>query len=393
MLESYYPVVGGMEAQGRTLALALKKQGVQPFIITRKTGAELKCDEEVDGIPVHRCGPSGAGSRNRWFFLFTSIPALIRFRHRYDVLLVSGFRVLGISAVLIGKLFGKTTVLKAECMGEMNGAFFTGGLNLLRLKQGFLGMRLFLAIRNRWLKLGDAFVSMYSEMTEEFLACGVKASAIYTIPNAVDPVGFAPPSAETKQALFLELGLSGARRYMVYTGRLVSYKGVMRLLRVWDAIRKNHPDVVLLMIGAGGVDVFNCEEEARQYAAAHEMGEQVVFTGAVRNVDAWLKACDLFILPTENDAFPVCILEAMSTALAIIATPTGALKDVIRDGETGRIIPVGCDESLRAAMDELLNNAGERRRLGEAARKDVLAHYTPDAVVSRYMELFRAVGK
>ncbi len=393
MLESYFPVVGGMEAQGRTLALELKRQGVAPLIITRRTSPDLLREDEVDGIPVYRCGPSGGSSRNRWLFMLTCIPSLIRLRGQYDVLLVSGFRVLGIPAVLIGKLFDKKTVLKAECMGEMNGAFFTGGLDLMKMKRGSLLMRVFLVLRNRWLKQGDAFVSMYAEMTGEFRACGVEEARIHCIPNAVDPERFVPPAEALKQVIVKELDLPADRRFMVYTGRLVSYKGVLRLLRVWDEIRNRYPDVVLLLIGAGGVDVFNCEDESRRYVAEKGMDDQVIFTGPVRNVDAWLKACDLFILPTENDAFPICILEAMSSALAIISTPTGALKDVIQDGITGRIIPAGSDEALRDAMKELLGDPALCRRLGDAARRAVLEHYTPDAVVARYMELFRAISE
>jgi len=388
LLESYYPVVGGMEAQGRTLALALKREGASPFVITRRTSPDLKRTDEVDGIPVFRCGPSGRSSRNRWFFMLTCIPALVRQRWRYDVLLVSGFRVLGISALLIGKLLGKKTILKAECMGEMDGAFFFGGLDRAGLGRRSVGMRLFLAARNRWLKKAAAFVSMYSEMTEEFLSCGVTKERIRCIPNAVDTDRFAPVDAAKRERLCGELGVPVERRYMVYTGRLVSYKGVMRLLRVWDGLRREYPEVTLLLIGEGGVDVFNCEEEARRFVAEREMEEQVFFTGAVRCVDAWLKVCDLFILPTENDAFPICILEAMSASLAIITTPTGALKDVIQNDVTGRIIPAGQDEALRDAMAALLDDESLRRRLGEAARAVVLEKYTPEAVAAQYLDMF-----
>ncbi|MDD4734474.1 MAG: glycosyltransferase family 4 protein [Kiritimatiellae bacterium] len=389
LLESYYPVVGGMEAQGRTLALALKCRDAAPFVITRRTSPDLRRGDEVDGIPVYRCGPTGRSSRNRWFFMLTCIPMLIRQRRRYDVLLVSGFRVLGISALLIGKLLGKKTILKAECMGEMNGAFFFGGLDRTGLGRHSVGMRLFVAVRNRWLKTADAFVSMYSEMTEEFLSCGVPEARIRCIPNAVNPDRFAPVEGAVRHRLCEELGLSPERRYVVYTGRLVSYKGVMRLLRVWNGLRRNYSEVTLLLIGEGGVDVFNCEAEARCYVTDQQMESQVVFTGAVRCVDAWLKVCDLFILPTENDAFPICILEAMSASLGIITTPTGALKDVIRDGVTGRIIPAGQDEALRDAMVSLLGDEPVRRRLGEAARAAVLEKYTPEAVAAQYLSVFR----
>jgi len=387
LLESYYPVVGGMESQGRTLVSELRRQGAEVIVITRQTSPDLPRRDRIDESLVIRCGPSGRSSRNRWLLMVTCIKALFVHRRAYDVILVSGFRVLGISAVLIGRSCGKKVLLKAECMGEMSGAFFAGGLRQYRLGAASWPMRLFIRIRNAWLRRADRFISMYSEMTGEFIEYGVSAARIECIPNAVDPARYAPVNKEARLPMLEKLGLPRDRRFIVYTGRLVSYKGVLRLLRVWQEIRAQFPDCVLIMVGEGGVDVFNCEAEARAFAAEQGMQDQVVFTGAVRNVDEYLKVAGLFVLPTENDAFPVCILEAMAAALPVLATPVGALKDVIADRVTGRIIEAGSDGALREALQEMLASPDALAQIGATARREVLEKYTPPAVARRYLEL------
>ena len=387
LLESYYPVLGGMETQGRTLVSGLHAAGAEVVVVTRKTSPELVACEQLDGVSVYRCGPTGRSSRNRWLFMLSCVPRLIRLHKHYDVLLVSGFRVLGITGLLVGKLFRKSVWLKAECIGEMSGDFFTGGLEGMKLKRGFVLFRTFLCLRNHWLRKADRFISMYSEMDREFKDFGVPADKITTIANAVDVEKYAPGSPEERIMLRTRLGLPSDKILFIYTGRIVSYKGIPLMLDVWNGLRKRYADSALVIVGEGGVDVYNCERSARQFVERHGMAGQVIFTGPVTNVDEYMKGCDIFLLPTQNDAFPLCIIEAMASALPIITTPVGALKDVIHDQQNGLIVAPGDKEALQSAMIRLLEDDVLRKRLGQAAMEDAKKHYTQTAIVNEYLQL------
>ena len=72
--------------------------------------------------------PTGTGQLKKWGLLFSSLPKLIQLRHQYDLIFVSGYRIIGLTAVLAGKLFHKPVVLKADSQGEMSGDFFESGL-------------------------------------------------------------------------------------------------------------------------------------------------------------------------------------------------------------------------------------------------------------------------
>ena len=391
LLESYYPVVGGMETQAKNLCSVLKKKGVRQIIVTRRSSPDLAKSELVDGIAVYRAGPTGRSSRYRWLFMLTSMPLLIRKRREYDIIFVSGFRVLGISAVIVAKLLGKRTVFKADCAGELSGAFFAGGLEGMKLKRGNRLVKTFIWLRNRILLKADCFVTMYSEMTEELQEYGVDKNKITLIPNTVDVTRYNVSSAEMRRQLRQKLKLPQQHRIAIYTGRIVSYKGVPLLLKVWKELLRERTDITLVICGAGGVDIYACEEEVRDFVRENDMGGNVVFAGSVSNVDEYLKASDIYVLPTENDAFPLCILEAMACGLPIVTTTVGALKDIIKHTRNGLVMAPANQKQLYDELKKLLENSELCEKLGHQARQDVLENYTLDIVAEKYIDLYSKI--
>ncbi len=391
LLESYVPVVGGMETQALNMVSSLRDLGVKQLVVTRRSDPGLSREEMIDGVPVYRVGPTGKSSRYRWLFMLTCIPKMIRLRREYDVIFVPGFRVLGIAAVLLAKLLRKKCVFKAECIGELSGEFFTGGLESVKLKRSQGLVKWGIGLRNKLLVKADAFISMYSEMSTELLEHGVDPGKMEVIPQSVHVERYTPATAEEKAALRETLGLPVDHKIAVYTGRIVSYKGVPVLLRVWQELRQTHPDVTLVICGSGGVDIYACEEEMHQFVADNDLGDVVRFAGAVTNVDEYLKASDLFVLPTENDAFPLCLLEAMACALPIVTTPVGGLKDVIQNDRNGLVMTPGSEVELKACLVKILDDDEWGRRLGAAAYADAQAKYTRQSVGKRYVALLTRV--
>ena len=198
---------------------------------------------------------------------------------------------------------------------------------------------------------------------------------IHLIPNGVDTTRFAPVNAEQKSFLREKLNLPQAAIIAIYTGRLVSYKGLPLLLKVWKEIRCRHKNVLLLLAGTGGLDIHNCEAELRDYVKSAGLERDVFFLGSVQNVPEYLQAADLFVFPTENDAFPSSIVEAMACALPIVTTPVGAIKTIVSHQETGLLVQPGNFEQLFEALDVMLSDKalapGWDRRVVRSFRSDI----------------------
>jgi glycosyltransferase involved in cell wall biosynthesis len=234
-------------------------------------------------------------------------------------------------------------------------------------------------------------VAVSTAIRRELTDQGVDPGAIESIPNGVDTDRFAPAGtaekAEMRRALQIEPGALVA----AFTGRLVSYKGLPLLLRVWDDLCREHPDALLLLVGEGGLDMHACEDELRRCVEERGVGARVRFTGAVTNVESHLKAADLFVFPTENEAFGLALVEAMACGLPSVSTKVGGLVDIVEPDVDGLAIDAGDASQLGRALDRLLRDAVLRERLGRAAAAKARAQFGADVVTARYAELFETL--
>jgi glycosyltransferase involved in cell wall biosynthesis len=391
LTETYYPVVGGGETQARLLAEELSARGCQVSILTRRSDASFPACERFGDVNVHRVGPSGRGQLKKWKLALTTVPALLRARHTYDLLFVSGFRILGLPAVCVARLLGKRVVLKADSQGEMSGSFFGPGLAKFGLTTSSIPFRAFLRLRNAVLKRADALVAITAEGERELFEAGVAAWRVRRMPNGVDIRRFGPASDVERSALRRCLQLPATGPVAIYTGRLVSYKGLPLLLTAWRSVVAQDPSAVLLIVGEGGLDIHNCEQELRQRVHKEGLERNVVFTGSVPDVERYLRASDVFAYPTENDAFPSSLVEAMACGLAVVTTPVGAIPEILADGVNGILVEQGDPATFRDALTRVLRDPVLARRLGEAARNTVLANYAAPRLADRYAELFRSL--
>jgi glycosyltransferase involved in cell wall biosynthesis len=251
--------------------------------------------------------------------------------------------------------------------------------------------RIFLRLRNAVLRGADAFVAISPDISTELTDAGVQPERIHPIPNGVDTSRFVPADSSAKEALRRELGLQDASGVVVYTGRLVSYKGLPILLRVWPAILREYPTARLLLVGGGGLDIHDCEQDLKDCVRAKGLEHSVVFTGNVPNVPDYLRAADVFAFPTENEAFGSSLVEAMCCGLAVVTTPVGAISTIVEDGQNGLVIQPGAADELERALKRVLGDRALAARLGSAAHRCAVQRYSAEDVTRRYLELFQDV--
>ena len=391
--ETYYPVVGGGETQAQLLAEGLIASGHSVIVITRRSEKTLKKQERLGAVTVYRIAPAGSGQLMKWGLLFSSFPLLIRLRKQYDLIFVSGFRIIGISAVLASSFLRKSCILKADSQGEMSGEFFTDGLLKLGFSPAWMPFRLFLGLRNKILRKADAFSAISSDIAVELSLSSIPPNKIHMIPNSVDTARFFSVTFEQKTRLRKKLGIPQNAIAVIYTGRLVSYKGLPTLLKAWRKIGEKHNDVHLYLVGTGGLDIHNCEAEIRDYVKTNHMESCVHFAGSVQNVPEYLQSSDIFAFPSENDAFPSSLIEAMACALPVITTSVGAIKTFISNEQNGMIVQPGDDHHLYHALDQIISDPVLANRLGKAGLDTVQTAYRSEVVTEKYLSLFHQTKK
>jgi glycosyltransferase involved in cell wall biosynthesis len=388
--ETYYPVVGGGEKQARELAEGLMDRGFRIMVLTRRSNATFKKIEDVGPVTVYRLPPVGRWHFKKWGLMITGLLLLIRLRRQYDLIFVSGFRVIGISAVMISRLLGKACILKADSPGEMSGKFFAGGLAKLRLNPSSFIFRIWLSIRNRIIRRANRFVAISSDMHKELVSHGVNPKMIKLIPNSTDINIFCPVTRARKHELRRKFGISRETTVVTFTGRLVSYKGLPLLLRVWKEIASIHDNVKLLIVGSGGLDIHNCEYQLKRFVKNNNLQESVRFVGEVLNVHEYLQASDIFVFPTENEGLPLSLIEAMACGLPVISTFVGGIKDILQHQKNGILIKPRDFKQLYDALECIINDFSFADNLGQAGLKTVRENYSKDIIIQKYIKLFES---
>jgi glycosyltransferase involved in cell wall biosynthesis len=174
----------------------------------------------------------------------------------------------------------------------------------------------------------------------------------------------------------------------LFFGRLGRGKGVYDLLAAARELKARHPGLQLALGGDGEVD------QARAAAAEQGIGANTQFLGWVRGAQKTqaLERAMIYTLPSYNEGMPMSILEAMAYGLPVLATPVGGIPEVISDGVEGYLVAPGDVPALAQRWHELLADPALARRMGEAARVKVAAHFSTEAVLPQLGALYQSLG-
>jgi glycosyltransferase involved in cell wall biosynthesis len=108
---------------------------------------------------------------------------------------------------------------------------------------------------------------------------------------------------------------------------------------------------------------------------------------------ALYQRCDVFCLPTRGDCLPMVLSEAGATGLPLVSTDVGAIGEIVRDGESGRLVPVDDADRLTAVLTELVEDAALRRRLGDGAAALVGREFDAERNAQRLLDLLVDVAR
>ncbi len=364
IIQRYLPLLGGMERQTHAQALRLVQHGFEVHIITRRH-AGLPAFECMDGVVVHRVpvfGPKVTASLSYTFHTLRLLPHLQPdLVHAHELLSEATI------GILAERLWGWPLLFTPHRGGSIG--------DVQRLHQKFLGTRRMAAIAAS----GERFICISGEIAAELRSAGVPAERLVHIPNGVDIARFRPRPAAERVALRRRLGLPGESLVTVFSGRLAPEKRVNLLLEAWPEVRRAHPTASLHILGEGE------QQEALQSSA----GEGVFFHGYVQNVEDFLAAGDLFVLPSIAEGISGAMLEAMSSGLPVLVTRVGAAPEVVTHGENGWLIAPDDPPALKSALLRLLGDAALRTRMGKAARQRIETAYALDVVVEELADVYR----
>jgi glycosyltransferase involved in cell wall biosynthesis len=227
--------------------------------------------------------------------------------------------------------------------------------------------------------IATCLAAVSEQVRLESIEEGVRPAKIRVIPNGVS---LTTVKKTEIQHLRRGAGVPPKGYLIVSAGRLWPEKGHIHLVRAMPAVVEQLPRTVLAIAGDG---VLRSELEAE--ARALGVADHIRFLGVRSDVRYWFAAADLFVLPSNSEGMPMALLEAMGMGAPVVATRVGGVPELVRDGETGRLVPPQNPSALAEVMVSLLRNKSERIRLAQNGQTYVMRYYSVERMYERYARL------
>lgn len=177
---------------------------------------------------------------------------------------------------------------------------------------------------------------------------------------------------------------------VLFVGRLRTRKAAAVLVEAWSEVAREFPAARLVLLGDG-------EQRAQLLAQVERLrlAGSVRIAGAVprAEIDRWLRAADIFCLPSTYEGFPLAILEAMGQGLPVVATTVAGVPEAVDDGHTGLLVPPEDAPALAAALGRLLRDPELGRGMGRRGRAVLAERFAISRICADYLELWAEGGR
>jgi teichuronic acid biosynthesis glycosyltransferase TuaC len=279
-------------------------------------------------------------------YALSVLPAVLRRRGRFDLLLGSWAYPDGVATVALGRALDLPVVVK------LHGS----DIDLLT-KRPTLRWQL-----SRALPRAARVVAVSRRLAAEAASLGVDPDRIDVVANGVDSALFHPRARlDARRAL----GRAGdERKWILYVGRLIEDKGLLDLVAAFATVAGPHPNATLVLVGDGAA-------RAATERALAPLGDHAIVVGArpFDEVPLWMAAADLVTLPSRHEGTPNVLLEALACGRRVVATRVGGIPEVVHRAELGALVAAGDVPALAAALAAALETDSDAATVAALAAR------------------------
>lgn len=375
---AYWPELSGGGLQCRTMIHALESQ-FRFRVLTTCVDQTLAREEVVDRTPVTRLFVNVGSSISKLAVALRTIGFFARTAASYDIVHLHGFSQKSILIAVLAKLFAKRLVVTIHTAGQDD----PGGVR----RRGALAYWSY--------RLADRFIAISDLMADNYRAAGLDPQKLRVCPNGVDTACFRP--AAPAERLELKSAMGGPPAHLPWilaVGFFSRDKSPDTLYDAWLLLRERFGiETALVFAGAtasayqeidGGL-VRSMAADAEARGVRH----LVHFAGEVHGIDRYYRAADVFVMPSVREAFGMALVEAMASALPVVATRIGGVTDrIVQDGVTGELVPPKDPAAIAAALQRCFHDPSRAAAMGLAARRDVDARYGLTASAERWRHIY-----
>ena len=365
-----YPTYGGSGAVATELGLALAQRGhevhfvtyAQPFRLVGLHERVFYHEVEMEDYPLFEHPPYSLA-------LAVALHDAAR-REELDVLHMHYAIPHAASAYLAKQM------LEAERDIKIVTTLHGTDITLVGLHPSFRAITRFSILQSDGLSAVSQFLK--DETVRSF---SVPEDRIDVIPNIVDTEVWRRDREPCHRSKLAPEG----QKIVMHVSNFRPVKRVLDVVEVFAKIREK-VKARLVLVGEGPD-----RPRALSRAADLGLGDDVLFLGRHGSVEELLSCADLFLLPSSSESFGLAALEAMACGAPVVASNAGGLPEVIEDGVSGYLFPVGAIDDMAAAGVRILSDDAFRKQMSLAARTLAVERFSADAIVPMYEALYERV--
>jgi D-inositol-3-phosphate glycosyltransferase len=379
---------GGMNVYVRELGRALAARGVTIDIFTRRQATDVA--DVVEYAPGARVIHIDAGPHRHVdkYDILDYLPDFACGIQRFRALTGSSYDLIHSHYWLSGRL----GLLFADRWGvPMVSTFHTLAQLKNRVAESAAEREqaVRFEIERRTMAGSDRIVALTEVDRQQMLRHYGHQAPIVVVPGGVDLERFSPRPKHVARA---RLGLEASRKIVLFVGRIQRLKGLEVLVRAFAQL--HDLDAELLIVGGRPGTTHESREISRLQHLAAKLGisERTRFVGAVphEELPAYYSAADVSVMPSSYESFGLVAVESLACGTPVVATRVGGLTSIVRDGETGLLVPWRDAELFAERLQRVLQDEPLRARLARQARDSVLG-YGWDRIAAEHLALYGEV--
>jgi N-acetyl-alpha-D-glucosaminyl L-malate synthase BshA len=231
------------------------------------------------------------------------------------------------------------------------------------------------------MQASDALIAVSDHLVETTRAIFAPTVPLHRIYNFVDTDRFylRPPASELRDLK------DRNKRILLHTSNFRRIKRTPDLAEILARVRRRH-DAVLILIGEGP-DLPLVEHRAAQLG----LHDSILCFPFIANIEEFISGTDVVLIPSELESFSLAALEAQACGVPVVATRTGGLPEVVADGETGFLAPVGDVDALANAVLRILGDKALQMQMSRRATARARDLFSADIIIPQVLALYRSL--
>jgi glycosyltransferase involved in cell wall biosynthesis len=247
---------------------------------------------------------------------------------------------------------------------------------------GVFASKVFLWVEKLFSRFTDRMVALTDGEKNDYENLSVcPAEKLLKIHSGVDVKQFKQSNGNMVEKR-RSLGLDQNGNVVGFVGWLLPIKGPEYLLKAMEYVWQEYPETALVFVGKGDLDV-----DLRTQALRVSANGRVKFLGWREDIDEIMPVFDMLVLPSLNEGMGRVLVEAMAAGKPVVASRVGGIPDLVRDGETGYLVPPADEKALADGIKKLLDDPGKAWEMGQHGKKRC-QQFSLEAMIEKLDDLY-----